>query len=94
MFYKVSIFLLTLFVCNGFVSAQNQQVLYKKYAVYFEDKAQSPYSIDNPEAFLSQRALERRAKAQIAVDESDLPVSPSYIKSVLNLGFDYINKGN
>ena len=94
MFYKVSIFLLTLFVCNSFVSAQNQQVLYKKYAVYFKDKAQSPYSIDNPEAFLSQRALERRAKAQIAIDETDLPVSPSYIKLVLSFGFDYINKGN
>lgn len=65
-----------------------------KYAVYFKDKANSPYSITQPEKFLSARALERRDKAGIKVDESDLPVNPAYIKQVTDLGLKYFAKAN
>lgn len=40
-------------------------------------------NISTPINFLSQRALDRRNHMGIAVDSSDLPVSPAYIDSVL-----------
>jgi len=42
-------------------------------------------NINNPLAFLSQRALDRRSAQSIAVDSSDLPVSPAYIDSAVTL---------
>lgn len=52
------------------------------FLVSFTDKNQSPYSVSNPKQFLSSRAIERRAKASIAIIEQDLPVNPFYIDSL------------
>ena len=57
-----------------------------RYWVQFTDKTNSPYSINNPEAFLSQRAIERRTKRGISIVQNDLPVNPHYIDSVRALG--------
>lgn len=54
--------------------------------VQFIDKANTPYSVEQPLEFLSQRALERRQAQGIAVDELDLPVDPAYVGAVLALG--------
>ncbi|HRO43079.1 MAG TPA: S8/S53 family peptidase [Flavipsychrobacter sp.] len=54
------------------------------FRINFIDKKGS-FSIDNPSTFLSPRALERRTKQGIRIDELDLPVSPGYIKDVLSL---------
>ena len=59
-----------------------------KYWVSFTDKQGSPYSLDNPSAYLSQRALERRARHGIAVDSLDLPVTPDYLQAVAATGAD------
>lgn len=56
------------------------------YYVQFTDKQNSPFSISNPSAYLSQRAIERRQKQSISISEQDLPVNPHYIDSVLQLG--------
>jgi len=55
-----------------------------RYAVYFTDKdtAASPYSLEDPGAFLSDRSLERRDMQDIKVHLTDLPLSPRYIDSV------------
>ena len=53
-----------------------------RYIVRFTDKANSPYSISQPSAFLSPRALERRMRHGITINNTDLPVSPNYIDSV------------
>ncbi|HEY8401375.1 MAG TPA: S8 family serine peptidase, partial [Cytophagaceae bacterium] len=58
----------------------------KKYLIYFTDKNNSTYSIDAPHEFLSARAIERRTKQNIAITESDLPVSKKYIDSIKNKG--------
>ena len=50
--------------------------------VNFTDKAESPYSISRPHEFLSERALERRLKQSIPLDEYDLPVSPFYLQTL------------
>ncbi|HNS30040.1 MAG TPA: S8 family serine peptidase [Tenuifilaceae bacterium] len=57
-----------------------------KYFVAFADKKGTPYSTDNPEAYLSQRSIERRNRQGIEIIERDLPVSPDYIEQVEQTG--------
>lgn len=58
----------------------------QKYAVHFTDKNNSPYNINEPLNFLSQRALDRRAKFNIAITEEDFPVNPNYLTEIQGLG--------
>jgi len=50
-----------------------------KYLVFFSDKENTPYSIFQPEQFLSERAIERRERHDIEITELDLPVDPNYL---------------
>ena len=52
------------------------------YFIQLSDKKESPYTLENPQAFLSDRAIERRVRQQIPFDQEDLPVSPSYIAGI------------
>jgi hypothetical protein len=72
--------LLTLFSME--LSAQSLN----KYWVQFTDKKDTPYSIFKPQEFLSPRAIERRQRLGIEIDEMDLPVSPKYIKELKKNG--------
>lgn len=54
----------------------------KKYWVRFTNKTGTPYTINNPSAFLSQKSVNRRVAYNIPVVDSDLPVTPSYINQV------------
>lgn len=67
------------------------QVFPDKYVVEFTDKNNSPYSIQNPQEFLSQRAIERRERFNIQVDVFDLPVNPQYIMAVADIGVQILN---
>jgi serine protease AprX len=62
------------------------QVAPGKYFVEFTDKNNSPYSIDRPWEFLTQRAIDRRTAQGIALTETDLPVNPSYVEGVAAVG--------
>ena len=55
------------------------------YRIYLSDKANSPYSIDNPSAYLSQRAIDKRERFDIPITEQDLPVNPQYKQQILAL---------
>ena len=57
-----------------------------KYRVNLKDKVGTACSVDNPQAFLSERALERRNRQNLPIDETDLPVSQQYIKELLGTG--------
>ena len=57
-----------------------------KYRVSLKDKVGTAFSIDKPQEFLSERALERRNRQQLAVDETDLPVSRVYVDELKGLG--------
>jgi subtilisin family serine protease len=70
--------------CLILLSEANAQV--NRYVVYFKDKAGTPYSIAQPEKYLSAQSLSRRAKQNIVVIEEDLPVKPAYIANVKNAG--------
>lgn len=58
----------------------------QQYAVriFFKDKNNTTYSLSQPQAYLSQRAIDRRTKYNIAIDSSDLPVNKNYVDSILN----------
>jgi serine protease AprX len=64
----------------------NADAQYTKYIVRFTDKAGTPFSISNPSQFLSARSIARRARQNIAIDESDLPITPRYIDSIKKAG--------
>lgn len=79
-----------LFLC--FIQTEAQDFTYSKYWVVFADKNNSPYSVNNPQAFLSEKAIERRSKMQIAINETDLPVNENYIDSLNLIGVSILNK--
>ncbi len=56
------------------------------YLIFFSDKDGTPYSLDQPQQFLSDRAIQRRIVQGIELDELDLPVDPIYIDTVLAQG--------
>ncbi|MDP2335508.1 MAG: S8 family serine peptidase [Bacteroidota bacterium] len=58
------------------------------YWVQLKDKKGTPYQISHPESFLSQRAINRRIRQHIVLDETDLPVSPVYMDSLKKRGLD------
>ena len=64
----------------------SQTVEAQKYAVFFKDKNGTPYSLSQPEEFLSQRALERRGKFDISLTDDDLPVNPAYVAALKDAG--------
>lgn len=59
---------------------------YSKYIVVFKDKNNSPFQLNKPKNYLSQKAIDRRTRYDIAIDSSDFPVNPSYISQVLAQG--------
>lgn len=63
-----------------------------KYWIEFTDKNGSPYSIANPSAYLSARAIARRTKYGIPIKENDLPPNPNYIDSVISKGVTLLNR--
>ena len=78
-----------LLLCGVYAQKENASI--GRYWVQFSDKNDSPYSLDNPEAYLSERALQRRANQGIAIDEYDLPVNPAYLEMVKMCGAVIIN---
>lgn len=56
-----------------------------RYLVFFTDKDGNTYDIQQPEEFLSDRALQRRSKQNISISINDLPVSDSYLNELSNL---------
>lgn len=56
------------------------------------DKAHSTYSINSPQAFLSHKAIERRRRQNLAIDSTDLPISPQYISMIRREGIDIVTK--
>lgn len=63
------------------LSAQQYDVLW----VTFNDKSTTPFSIGQPQNFLSDRALARRNHQQIPIDSLDIPVCDTYISDVVQV---------
>ncbi|MCQ2606755.1 MAG: S8 family serine peptidase [Bacteroidales bacterium] len=81
-------------LCISFIfalSSFSQNFIEGRYRITFKDKKNSPYSIENPQGFLSAKAIERREKFNIEITEQDIPVNPQYIASVTELGAVFCN---
>ncbi len=57
------------------------------YRIYLSDKDNSPYSINNPIEYLSQRAIDKRARFNIPITEQDFPVNPNYIGQIKQIDY-------
>ncbi len=83
----MKIFLLSILTVAMSLSI-NAQSFPSWYLISFKDKNNSPYSITNPNIYLSQRAIDRRLRNKIQIDSSDFPVNPFYLDSLLNYGLE------
>ena len=61
--------------------------------VYFSDKLNVQNALQNPNTILTQRAVNRKALQNIAIDERDVPVNENYINTLkLQNGIDVMAK--
>jgi len=67
------------------------QIAPEKYFIAFTDKNNSPYSINQPSEYLSQRAIDRRDRQGIEIDMKDLPCNPDYLQGVKDIGVELLN---
>jgi subtilisin family serine protease len=81
---------LIIIILFGFMQGFGQ-IAPDKYYIQFTDKNNSPYSINHPEEFLTQRAIDRRARQGIPVIENDIPVNPQYLQGVAEKGAVLLN---
>ena len=68
--------------CLFFVEARAQ---FTRYVIKLKNKEGSGFSLSTPTAYLSQRAIDRRTRYGIAIDSTDMPVTPSYITQIRNV---------
>lgn len=80
---KKLVFLISLLLFSIAFSVSAQSYFYY---VQLKDKNGSPYSLNRPSEFLSERALTRRAHFNIPLDSTDLPVNPHYINQLKQIG--------
>lgn len=57
-----------------------------RFRVYLKDKGTSGYTLDHPEAYLSQEALQRRIRHHIPITETDLPIAAAYLDTLSAAG--------
>ena len=67
--------LIILSVLALFVAGASAQQDTLKYRISLRDKAATVYSLERPEQFLSEKAIARRQKQNLAIDSTDLPVA-------------------
>lgn len=85
---KVVLILLSCFIASLLAA---QTITPNTYWVQLKDKKGTAFSIDKPEAFLTARALQRRARQHIAIDETDLPVSKVYLDTLKKRGLEIVH---
>ena len=71
------------------VFSQNMEF---KFFISFTDKDLSEYSLFEPEKFLSKESLLRREKQNIFVNQTDLPVSKTYISAIRDENLKILNR--
>jgi len=64
---------------------------YYKYRVQLTDKKHNNFSTRHPEAFLSQKSIERRKRQGLKVNETDLPITQQYVDGIKAVGVTVCN---
>jgi serine protease AprX len=75
---------LPVILCSFFLMSASQ-AQFTRYLVKLKNKGGSPFTISNPIAYLSQRAIDRRTRYGIAIDSTDLPATPAYVTQIRNV---------
>jgi serine protease AprX len=70
------------------LGVQCQEIAPGAYWIYFSDKDGTSYQIDQPDQFLSERSINRRAMQGLAVDRLDLPLSSAYLEEIKAMGVE------
>ena len=83
--------MLCLFILFSYFKSYAQNELKNSYWIQLKDKTGTQYQISHPEDFLSQRAIDRRIKQHIAIDETDLPVSAVYLDTLIKSGLEVVH---
>jgi serine protease AprX len=66
--------------------AEGSAQTFSKKVVFFTDKGGTSFSLSNPSAYLSSRAVNRRTRYNISIDSTDLPVLQRYVDSIAAAG--------
>jgi serine protease AprX len=81
----------TLFLAIFALAVITETYAQGRYVIFFSDKNNTPYSVSSPLAYLSQRAVNRRAAQNINITQQDFPVNPAYVAAVANTGATILN---
>lgn len=57
-----------------------------KFWILLKDKKNSRFSIQDPSAFLSQKAIDRRTRQHLVVNTDDIPVDSAYVAQIAQKG--------
>lgn len=63
-----------------------------KFRLVLKDKGTPDFLLSEPGKFLSAQAIERRKKRNIAINETDLPISSDYINQIKKVGGVVVTK--
>jgi serine protease AprX len=80
---KKIILLIFIGLCTANINSYAQ---FSKYIIRLKDKGTNPFAISNPIQYLTQRSIDRRTRQSIAIDSTDLPITPRYIDSIRMAG--------
>jgi subtilisin family serine protease len=86
---KKTLFILFFLLTGSMALGQNPRYLIK---LTDKNTSENPYSIDNPEDFLSEKAIQRRQNQDIEINHRDLPHYPGYLDSLKSFGARIQNK--
>jgi subtilisin family serine protease len=88
--YAEIIFILLFLICFNITEAQVFN--YSKFWITFKNKNNSSFNLNNPEEFLSEKAIQRRIKQNIIIDTTDIPINQSYVDFIESSGGVVLNK--
>ena len=81
--------ILFILLCPSFIFAQDGAF---RYFVSFTNKANTTFSIDIPEEYLSEKTITKRLKFSIPIDSTDLPINKQYVDVLKSVGLIIENK--
>lgn len=87
-----NIFLYIITMQLAWITVGAQVVGPSVYVVKFTDKNNSPFSINTPLDYLTQRAIDRRINQNISLSVQDFPLNSTYVNQVAGLGAQVLNR--
>ncbi|HRN79337.1 MAG TPA: S8 family serine peptidase [Ferruginibacter sp.] len=73
-----NVFFILLLMCVAHTSKGQ----FNRHIIYFTNKGFNQHTLSQPLTFLSQRAMDRRTRYNIALDSTDLPITQDYLNAV------------